>query len=371
MQIEQRALTAWDQIIETMDETFLGNSLWQYLGFAGVICATLVVRLLVRQAVDVWLKKLTARTSWQLDDQLLEALRRPVLFLVWVCGIYLALEVLHLPTEPINLPRFLGALFSSLLIVDAAWFLYQATTILSAYMRRFTEKTESKLDDQLVPIVQKSLRVVVILLALVMIIQNLGYSVSSLLAGLGLGGLAFALAAKDSLSNVFGSLTIFTDRPFQIGEWIKTPSVEGVVEDVGFRSTRVRTFEKTLVTIPNSKIANDVIENMDARPMRRISMTIGVSYETSADRMEQALEAIREILREHDQVDQGYWLVYFTDFGASSLDIFVYYFSKSKVWAEYLQVRQQVNLAIMRALEGLGLEIAFPTRTVYLRRETA
>ena len=206
-------------------------------------------------------------------------------------------------------------------------------------------------------------------LTFVMIIQNLGYSVSSLLAGLGLGGLAFALAAKDSLANMFGSVTIFTDRPFQIGDWVKTPAVEGVVEDVGFRSTRIRTFEKTLVTIPNSKIANDTIENMDARPIRRIMMTVGVTYATSADQMEQAVEAIREILKTHPHVDQGYWLVYFTGFGASSLDIFIYCFADTKVWADYLDVRQSVNLLVMRKLNELGLEIAFPSQTVYLRRE--
>ncbi len=365
----EQAQSTWDQVIQTLDQTFLGNSLWQYLAFAGVIIATLVVRLIVRRAIDVWLKRLTAKTSWEADDQLLAAFRKPAFFLVWISGLYLALEVLSLPNDPVDLPRFFRALFTSLLIVDAAWFLYQATAILSVYLTRYTDKTESKLDDQLVPIVQKALRIVIVALTFVMIVQNLGYSVSSLLAGLGLGGLAFALAAKDSLANMFGSVTIFTDRPFQIGDWIKTPAVEGVVEDVGFRSTRVRTFEKTLVTIPNSKIANDTIENMDARPIRRIMMTVGVTYDTSADQMEQAVEAIREILRTHPHIDQGYWLVNFTEFGASSLNIFIYCFADTKVWADYLDVRQSVNLLIMRELEKLGLDFAFPSQTVYLRQE--
>jgi MscS family membrane protein len=361
---------SWEQITETLDKTFLGNSLWQYLGFAGVILATLIVRMIVRRFLDVWLKKLAERTATDADDYILAAFRKPAFFLVYIVGIYVALEVLTLPTEPIDLPRFMYALFTSLLIVTAAWFLYSATNILGIYLKRFTDKTESKLDDQLVPIVRKMCRVVILLLALVMIIQNLGYSVGSLLAGLGLGGLAFALAAKDSLANIFGSVTIFTDRPFQIGDWVKVSGAEGYVEDVGFRSTRIRTFEKTLVTIPNSKIADSAIENMDARPIRRVKMNIGVTYDTTADQMETALEAIREILRTHDGVSQDYWLVYFTDFGASSLDIFMYYFTKSKVWAEYLKVRQDVNLKIMRKLEQLGLEFAFPSQTVYLKRES-
>jgi MscS family membrane protein len=359
----------WERVAETLNQTFLGNSLGQWLGFLLVIVATFIVRTVVRYLIDRWLKKLTERTSTEVDDRILQAFRRPAFFLVYIVGFYLALEILTLPLDPIDVPRFITALFTSLLIVDTAWFLYSATDILALYLKRFTAGTESKLDDQLVPIVSKGCRVVIILLALVMIIQNLGYSVSSLLAGLGLGGLAFALAAKDSLANIFGSVTIFTDRPFQVGDWIKVPGAEGTVEDVGFRSTRIRTFAKTLVSIPNSKLAGDTIENMDARPVRRVKMTIGITYETKADQMEKAVESIREILRSHAGVDQGYWLVYFTDFGTSSLDIFVYYFSKSKVWAEYLEVRQDVNLLIMKKIEELGLEIAFPTQTVYLKKE--
>ncbi|HUU00161.1 MAG TPA: mechanosensitive ion channel family protein [Myxococcota bacterium] len=354
---------------QTLDKTFLGNSLWQYVGFALVIIVALVVKIIVKHLVDVWLKKFTQRSKSELDDRLLKAFRSPAIFLVYVVGVYLAFQILTLPEDPFDLPRFIRALFTSLLIIDGAWFLSSSTSILEMYLTRFTAGTETKLDDQLVPIVRKAVRVIVFVVAFVMIIQNLGYSASSLLAGLGLGGLAFALAAKDSLANMFGSVTIFADRPFHIGDWIKAGGAEGTVEDVGFRSTRIRTFEKTLVTIPNSKLAGSIIENMDARPIRRVSMTIGVTYDTSAEQMQQAVEAIREILKNHQGVDQGYWLVNFTDFGASSLDIFVYYFTRTKVWAEYLDTRQQVNLEIMRGLDALGLEIAFPSQTVYLKRE--
>mgnify|MGYP006279012021 CR=1 FL=1 len=359
------------QVGDTLDQVFLGNTLWQYLAFAGIIVATMLARFFMRWLIDGWLKRLTEKTSWEADDQLLAAFRKPAFFLVWITGTYLALSVLNLPADSVDLPRFIHALFTSLLIVDATWFLFSAVEILAVYLRKVTDKTESRLDDQLVPLVRRALRIILVLLAFVMIIQNLGYSVSSLLAGLGLGGLAFALAAKDSLANMFGSVTIFTDRPFQIGDWVKTSGAEGVVEDVGFRSTRIRTFEKTLVTVPNSQIANDQIENMDARPIRRVMMTVGVTYDTTADQMEEALESIRELLRTHPHVDQGYWLVNFTDFGASSLDIFIYYFADTKVWADYLEVRQSVNLAIMRKLAELGLEVAFPSRTVYLKQEPA
>jgi MscS family membrane protein len=361
----------WESIKETLDQTFLNNSLWQYIGCFLALAATFIARLLVRHFLDGWVKKMSERTATELDDKLLAAFRRPVLFAVLISGFYLALGILTLPTDPMDLPRFIHALFTSLLIVAAAWVLFSAVDVLNLYFQRFTAKTESKLDDQLAPIIRRILRIIVILMAMVMIVQNLGYSVSSLLAGLGLGGLAFALAARDSLANMFGSVTIFTDRPFQVGDWVKAGGAEGTVEEVGFRSTRIRTFEKTLITIPNSKIANSLIENMDARNIRRVKINLGLTYDTTADQMEKALEAVREILRSHPGVDQGYWLVYFTDFGASSLDIFVYYFSKSIVWAEYLETRQDVNLKIMRKLAEMGLEFAFPSQTVYLKKETA
>ncbi len=361
----------WDSIKGTLDQTFLDNSLWQYIGFFLALAATFVARVLIRHFLDGWLKKMSERTATELDDRLLAALRKPVLFVIIISGFYLALGILTLPTDPMDAPRFIHALFTSLLIVAAAWFLFSAVDVLDLYFKRFTEKTESKLDDQLAPIIRRILRIIVALLALVMIVQNLGYSVGSLLAGLGLGGLAFALAARDSIANMFGSVTIFTDRPFQVGDWIKAGGAEGTVEEVGFRSTRIRTFEKTLITIPNSNIANSAIENMNARNTRRVKITLGLTYDTTADQMEKALEVVREIVRGHPGVDQGYWLVYFTDFGASSLDIFVYYFSKSTVWAEYLEVRQDVNLKIMRKLTEMGLEFAFPSQTVYLKRESA
>jgi MscS family membrane protein len=357
----------WQQLSETLGQTFLGNSLWQYVGFGLLIFATLIARVVTRHVLEGWLNKLTKRTKTEVDDQFLISIKRPVLFLVYIVGFYLALEILDLPTEPVNIARFVSALFSSLIIVDAAWLLYSSSDIVVMMFSRYTEKTESKLDDQLVPIVRRACRVTIVVLAVITVIQNLGYSVHSLLAGLGLGGLAFALAAKDSLANIFGSVTIFTDRPFQVGDWVKAANAEGYVEDVGLRSTRIRTFEKTLITIPNSQLADSLIENMDARSIRRVKMYIGVSYETSAEQMQTAVLEIRNILKNHPGVSQDYWLVNFTDFGASSLNIFLYYFTKSTVWAEYLEVRQEINLLIMNKLEELNLEIAFPTQTIYLR----
>jgi len=271
--------------------------------------------------------------------------------------------------EPLNLDRFATAVLKLLVTFDIGWALFNLIGVLDIWFSSWASKTESTLDDHLLPFVRKSLRAFVILMAIIMAIQNLGYSISGLLASLGIGGLAFALAAKDTLSNVFGSLMILLDRPFRIGDWIKAGDMEGTVEEIGFRSTKIRTFAKTLISVPNNVIANLPLDNFSRMPKRRIKLTIGVTYDTSAEQMAAAVEKIRELLRQHQAIDQDFWLVNFTDFGASSLDIMVYCFTTTTVWGDYLDARQDLNLKIMQLLEGMGLEIAFPSRTVYLQHQ--
>jgi MscS family membrane protein len=161
---------------------------------------------------------------------------------------------------------------------------------------------------------------------------------------------------------------LLTDRPFLAGDWIKSPdaNIEGVVERIGFRSTRIRTFEKTLISVPNSRLADFIVDNIARRPMRRVWITVGVTYDTTAEQMREAVRRIEAILKSHAEVNQEFFLVYFTDFGVSSLDIMVYYFTNTTIWADYLRIRGEVNLKVMESLEGMGLSIAFPTRTVHL-----
>ncbi len=201
------------------------------------------------------------------------------------------------------------------------------------------------------------------------VIQALGYSISGVVAGLGIGGLAVAMAAKDTLANFFGSIMILSDRPFRVGDWIRADQNEGVVEEIGFRSTRIRTFPKTLITVPNSIIANTAIDNFSRMPKRRVNMTVGVTYRTTADQMERLVSGIESILKNHEGVDKEFMLVNFTDFGSSSLDVLVYYFTATVLWADHLRIRQEVNLLIMRLVDGMGLAVAFPTRTVHLVNE--
>jgi len=346
---------------------FLGISLGRFAAAFLVLIIALILRKILAHLFTRVLFPLAQKTETGYDDQLLTAIRKPSEFLIVIAGLFVAKQVLQLPTNPVDLRHFSAEMLKVLVTFDVAWALFNMVSLIETWLGKWVSRTESTLDDHLLPFVRKSLRVFIIFIAAILTIQNLGYSISGLLASLGIGGLAVALAAKDTLANVFGSLMIILDRPFHIGDWIKTGDMEGTVEEVGFRSTKIRTFAKTLISVPNSTITNLSIDNFSRMPKRRIKLTVGVTYETTVEQMRLAVAGIRAMLREHPAVDQDFMLVHFTDFAASSLDILVYCFTHTTVWGEYLEAREDVCLRIMGILEDRGMEIAFPSRSIYLR----
>ncbi len=354
------------QLSQLLDQSFAGISLGRILLAGTVFFLALLLRQLLAQLLARTLFATVRRTAAEVDDILLDQLKRPTSFLVIIGGLWLALSLLALPTEPINLSAKADVIIRVLFIINIGWFLVNFVGLLDAWLGHLTKKTASTLDDHLLPFIRKGLRTFVVLMMSLMLAQTLGYPISGMLASLGIGGLAVALAAKDSLENIFGSLMIILDRPFQIGDWVKAGDIEGTVEEIGFRSTRIRTFAKTLITIPNSTLTNLAINNFSRMPKRRIKMTVGVSYATTPSQMRKAVENIRQLLREHPAIDQEFFLVNFTDFGDSSLNILIYCFTRTTVWGDYLDARQDVCLKIMDLLEAMDLEIAFPSRTVYL-----
>ncbi|SDZ77436.1 MscS family membrane protein [Desulfuromusa kysingii] len=351
---------------QLIDETIMGISLVHFIIVFIVLFIAFTLKRVIAHFFTKTIFKFTQKTASKADDILLKSLNKPIEFLVIILGIYVSIEVLQLPKQPTNLDLIARNILQILLTFNLAWFCYNVVALIEHWLSHWAGRTESTLDDQLVPFIRKTLRVFIVFLAILFLVQNLGYSISGLLASLGLGGLAVALAAKDSLSNIFGSLMILLDRPFSIGDWIKADELEGTVEEIGFRSTRIRTFAKTLITIPNSVLMNMSIDNFSQMPKRRIKLTVGVTYDTTPAQMRQAVSAIRQMLREHPAIHQEFFLVNFTDFGASSLDIMVYCFTTSTVWGEYLDAREDVCLKIMETLAAMGLEIAFPSQTLYL-----
>ena len=354
---------------EWLNNQVLGITIAQYATALGIVLVAYITKKLFAYLFVKAILPLAQKTKRELDDRFLNCLQKPAEFFIFLIGLFIAIEVLQLPGEPFDLDSLATALLKALVIFDIAWFLFNLVDMVDHYLSRWAERTESTLDDHLAPLLRKSLRIFIIIMAALMAIQTFGYPVTGVLASLGIGGLAFALAAKDTVSNIFGSLMIIFDRPFHVGDWIKAGDLEGTVEEVGFRSTKIRTFAKTLISVPNNIIANMALDNYSRMPKRRIRLTVGVTYDTTPVLMREAVSRIRELLRTHPAIDQEFFLVNFTDFGASSLDIMVYCFTTTTVWDQYLEAREDVCLKIMETLEDLGLEIAFPSTTVYLHKE--
>jgi len=328
------------------------------------ILAGFVLRAILNSVVIHRLEGLAGKTDTDADDQAVAALVYPLGMILPVAGIYLGARQL-LTVVPGWLANT-DKVFMVISVLVVTWTAFKMADAASILLKEMTDKTDSKLDDQIVPLLRKAAKIFIAVLAFLMIAQNLGYSVSGLLAGLGIGGLALAMASKDTLANLFGSLMILIDRPFHVGDWITFNGGDGVVEEVGMRSTRIRTFAKTVVSIPNQSLANATVENHSLMPKRRIKYTVGVTYSSTVDQMKTLVSRIEEYLKGNPDIDQEFMLVKFTEFNSSSLDIFVYCFTVTTDWTKHLAVKQDVNLRVMELVEELGMEIAFPTQTVHL-----
>ena len=339
--------------------------------FLIVILLTYIVRFLFLHIVEKKLILLAQKTSTEFDDLVVQASKTPLGYLILLHGFYFAIISLQLPETigVVNIADIVQKAYVLILSFILLYYLFKLIDVVGHFIYKSTQKTESKLDDQLAPLIVKSLRVFVFTLGILFTLSNFGLNITSLLAGLGIGGLAFALAAQDTVSNLFGSFTIFSDKPFHIGDWIRIGDFEGTVEDVGFRSTRIRRFDQAQVTVPNSQFIKKGVINYSAMKKRRIKFNLGVTYSTTASQMTEVVEGIRQIIKEDHRFDHNFYMVHFTDFGDFSLNIFIYCFTKTTMWDEYLTVREEFHLKIMQMLEEMGVEIAFPTQTVHVEKE--
>ncbi len=258
--------------------------------------------------------------------------------------------------------------------IAVAYAIYRLVDIVEYYLSRWSGKTDTTLDDMLVPVIRKSLRVTVTIVAAIYIVDNiLEQNVQSILLSAGVGGIAIALAAKDTIENFFGSVMIFADRPFQMGDMVKVGDCKGPVEMVGFRSTRIRTLEGHLVTIPNSVIASSMVENIGQRPSIRRTSNITITYDSGAKKAERAVSIIREILagvEEANRDPEKPPRVYFNEFNDWSLNVYMTYWVKPADFWLFYEINQRVNLEMMRRFEAEGIEFAFPSQTLYLKKES-
>ncbi len=283
--------------------------------------------------------------------------------LIWVVG----LKLLALPEGVNSILTVAAKLFMSLAMV---WTAFRLVTVLNVILTQKAADTPHKFDDLMVPMVSKSLKLFVVIAGLIFIANNLNIDVTSLLAGLGLGGLAFALAAKDLLGNFFGSLTVVLDRPFHIGDWVVIGDVEGSVEEVGFRSSRIRTFYDSVITLPNALLTTSKIDNMGARHYRRMRTTLSLTYDTSPEKMDAFCEGVRTLIQMHPYMRKDYYQVYFNEYAAASLDVLVYVFWQTPDWSTELRERHRFLLDVLRLAKQLGIEFAYPTQTLHIKQDT-
>lgn len=329
-----------------------------------IFMLSFLLRTIISKVVIKALKTFTQKTATTLDDQLLDILEEPLKLSTIILGAYLAKEWLRIDA----FDNILNSTIKSLCIFVLFWIFYRSLNKFEYFLSKFSEKFGKELSRDIENFLIKTFKLIIIIVGAMSILQEWGINVTAFVASLGLVGMAFALAAKDTAANLFGSLVIFTDRPFKIGDWIQTPSIEGVVEEIGIRSTKVRTFAQALVSVPNANIANEAITNWSRMGKRRIRMRLGLTYATHTAQMETILENIRHMLQTHPDIHQETIMVYFDEFADSSLSLFCYFFTTTTVWAEYLKVREDVNLKIMKIIEENGASFAFPSQSLYIEQ---
>lgn len=352
-----------DRLPEWAKNEWLGIEIWQYLAVFLWLLTGIILRKIFEFILDNYIRRITQKTSFTWDDDLLDGVERPSGFIFLMLFFLISYTNLQLSVT-VNL--YLSTILEIAISAGFVWLFYNLADVFAKYLTVVTSKTENQLDDQLVPLIRKTLRFFIVLMGFILILQNNGYNVASLIAGLGIGGLAVALAAKDTLANFFGSITIFADKPFRIGDWIKVGDVEGVVEEVGFRTTRVRTFYNSLVSVPNSQVATTDIDNYGMRQYRRLKTVLNLTYSTTPEQMEAFVEGIKAIVKANKNFRQDFYEVHFNSFGAHSLDVLVYVFFKVPDWSTELQQRHNFLLEVLRLAKEVGVEFAFPTQTLHV-----
>jgi len=341
-----------------MIEIFGGN-LDKYIYAIFIFTIIQLVRLVFKKIIV----KIVQKTNNVYDDDIIAVIEKPMKYLFVFIGIKLAVTVLILNAD---MKILINHITSSGFIFVLFWSFIKLLNYFTKHISTVTNRFGDKISADVANFIIKSIRLFIVAIGSFTILQEWGYNISGFLASLGLVGMAFALAAKDTAANLFGSLVIFTDKPFKVGDWIKTPDVEGTIESIGIRSTRVRTFAQAQVTVPNATLANSAILNWSKMGKRRIKMNIGLTYDTKVSQLEKVVLDIKNMLKNHTDIHQSTIHVYFTTFDDSSLSIFCYFFTKTTNWGEFMRVRENTNFEIMKIVEQNNTSFAFPSRSIYI-----
>ena len=328
-----------------------------------IILGTIIIVKLLSLLGKKVIKPFVTGTDNHLDDGIFYSLEAPVKFAIILLGIWIAI---HRLVYPDSFVKVVDNAYSILIVLDITWFFGR---LFSSLLQVYWGKQSNGQANKMMPIIKRTILVIVWLIGIVMALSNVGVNISALLGTLGIGGIAFALAAQDTVKNIFGAFTILTDKPFSIGDTIRVDSYEGTVVDVGVRSTKIMNYDKRIITFPNYKITDTSIVNISSEPMRRVVLNLGLTYDTTSEKMKEALELLKSIPKRVENVSSNPSdiVAVFTEYSDSALVIMYIYFIEKQ--GDILGVTSNMNMEILAAFNKAGLNFAFPTRTVYIQKD--
>jgi len=346
-----------------LDTILWGNTYLQYLIFFISIIVGIAAGKVFYLISSKVIKLFTAKTKGKFDNILIQVLEKPLIFIIFLAAFNFGFSQLTLSA---GIESASKNIFTVLYALNICWIIINfVDAIIINYIKPMAERSNSDVDDHVLPIIRKLVKVIFWAIVIIMIIRNFGFDVSALLTGVGLGGLAFALAAQELLSNLFGGLAILTDKPFRIKDRIRVGANEGWVREIGLRTTRMETLDGTQLIIPNAEIAKSVIENVSKEKARKVKLNIGIEYGTSQKKIIEAEKIVHDVVAKH-KLTEDESIAALSEFGDSALIISIIYWVKEANVDKLMEIKNDINLAIKDKFEKAGISIAFPTRTVHL-----
>ncbi|MCK1982718.1 MULTISPECIES: mechanosensitive ion channel family protein [Peribacillus] len=355
------------EVSESLDQ-FDGIEAWTKLGISiGIFLIFLLLRKVFTTYIFKFFLRIAEKRKVEFAANLMLAIEQPVRWLIVLIGVIISLHYFPIDTPLLELR---SKIYRSFFVFLFFWTIFNISSSFTTLFPKLVSKFGLEVDQIVMPFFTKIIKLIIIAFGASIIAEEWGFNVDGFVAGLGLGGLAFALAAKDTVSNFFGGIVIVTEKPFTIGDWVKTPSVEGTIEDITFRSTKVRTFAQALVTVPNATLSNEPIINWSKMGKRQIAFHLGVNVTTPKEKLENVIKDIERMLIDHPEVHPETILVKFDEFSHSGFNLYLYFFTKATDFGGYLSIKEDVNFKIMEILEQEDVQIAIPSQAFILQKDS-
>jgi len=347
--------------MEFLDYQFLGNSIEVWAVALAIIIGTFVATKMVYWVLSNILRKLTAKTKTNLDDVLIDKLEKPIRYSILIIGYWIAIHYIYIENEGVmNFLEAVASIAAVLTLTSITSRVFDA--LVTEVVQPMVEKTEGGADNYILPIISKAVKGIIWTFGIIIGLDNIGFDITAMIAGLGIGGLALALAAQDSVKNIFAGIMIFLDKPFKIKDRIQIEGFDGVVEEVGLRSTRIRTLDGRIVTIPNSTFTDNSVVNVTSQPALKIVLNLGLTYDTDEVGMQKGVDILRQIVADNSDILEEDCSAGFKDFGDFSLGILFIYYVKPE--AHWLDSQNTISKEVLARFTAAGLDFAFPTQTL-------